>query len=166
MARSAPGAQIVPPADAEIEAAIRAVGPLGAVPLGAPGEVLDDGVVSAYVASAAAVVTPGGPRDLAVAYTPLHGVGAAVLTAAFARAGFAVPGVVPEQAEPDPDFPTVSFPNPEEPGAVDRLIALAERTDADLAIANDPDADRCAVVVPDPGAGPADGRAGLADAPR
>ncbi|MBQ0906687.1 phospho-sugar mutase [Micromonospora sp. U21] len=141
------GAQIVPPADAGIEAAIRAVGPVTEVPLGPPGEVLGDDLVASYVERATAVIAPDGPRDLTVAYTPLHGVGAAVLTAAFARAGFPVPGVVPEQAEPDPAFPTVSFPNPEEPGAVDLLIALADSTGADLAIANDPDADRCAVVV-------------------
>nr|WP_319459022.1 phospho-sugar mutase [Micromonospora sp. RTP1Z1] len=140
------GAQIVPPADAGIEAAIRAVGPLARVPLGPPGEVLGDELVASYVERAAAVIDPDGSRDLKVAYTPLHGVGGAVLTAAFARAGFPVPGVVPDQAEPDPAFPTVSFPNPEEPGAVDRLIALADSTGADIAIANDPDADRCAVV--------------------
>ncbi|MGC5052580.1 phospho-sugar mutase [Micromonospora sp. DT48] len=143
------GAQIVPPADAGIEAAIRAVGPLAQVPLGPAGQVLGDDLVAAYVTRAKEVVAPGGPRDLTVAYTPLHGVGATVLTAAFAAAGFPVPGVVPDQAEPDPDFPTVSFPNPEEPGAVDRLVALAERTGAGLAIANDPDADRCAVAVQD-----------------
>ncbi|GAB3143814.1 phospho-sugar mutase [Micromonospora sonneratiae] len=143
------GAQIVPPADMEIEAAIRAVGPLCKVPLGEPGQVLGNDVVAAYVEEAASVIDPDGPRDLAVAYTPLHGVGASVLTAVFARAGFAVPGVVAEQAEPDPDFPTVAFPNPEEPGATDLLIALAQRTDADIAIANDPDADRCAVAVRD-----------------
>ncbi|MEU4478539.1 phospho-sugar mutase [Micromonospora sp. NPDC023966] len=142
------GAQIVPPADAGIEAAIRAVGPLAEVPLGPPGQVLGDDLITGYVERAAAVVDPAGPRDLKVAYTPLHGVGAAVLTAAFARAGFATPGVVPEQAEPDPAFPTVSFPNPEEPGAVDKLVALAGSTGADIAIANDPDADRCAVAVP------------------
>ncbi|MFG1674305.1 phospho-sugar mutase [Micromonospora sp. NPDC049282] len=145
------GAQIVPPADAGIEAAIRAVGALLEVPLGPAGQVLGDDLVAAYVDRAAAVVDPAGPRDLKVAYTPLHGVGAAVLTAAFARAGFGVPGVVPEQAEPDPAFPTVSFPNPEEPGAVDLLVALADRTGADIAIANDPDADRCAVAVRDAG---------------
>ncbi|GAA3738561.1 phospho-sugar mutase [Micromonospora maritima] len=145
------GAQIVPPADAGIEAAIRAAGPLARVPLGPAGQVLGDDLVAAYVDRAAAVVDPAGPRDLKVAYTPLHGVGGAVLTAAFARAGFGVPGVVPEQAEPDPAFPTVSFPNPEEPGAVDLLVALADRTGADIAIANDPDADRCAVAVRDAG---------------
>ncbi|MEU8422468.1 phospho-sugar mutase [Micromonospora sp. NPDC048835] len=143
------GAQIVPPADAGIEAAIRSVGPLTQVPLGEPGQVVGDDLVASYVERATAVIDPDGPRDLTVAYTPLHGVGAAVLTAAFARAGFPTPGVVPDQAEPDPAFPTVSFPNPEEPGAVDRLIALADSTGADLAIANDPDADRCAVVVRD-----------------
>ncbi|MER6592168.1 phospho-sugar mutase [Micromonospora purpureochromogenes] len=147
------GAQIVPPADAGIESAIRAVGPLAEVPLGPAGQVLGDDLVASYVQRAAEVVSPDGPRDLAVAYTPLHGVGAAVLTAAFARAGFPVPGMVPEQAEPDPAFPTVHFPNPEEPGAVDRLVALAGSTGADIAIANDPDADRCAVVVRDAGTG-------------
>ncbi|SCG51617.1 phospho-sugar mutase [Micromonospora humi] len=145
------GAQIVPPADAGIEAAIRAVGALAEVPLGPAGQLLGDDLVAAYVDRAAAVVDPAGPRDLKVAYTPLHGVGAAALTAAFARAGFGVPGVVPEQAEPDPAFPTVSFPNPEEPGAVDLLVALADRIGADLAVANDPDADRCAVAVRDGG---------------
>ncbi|HEX7744790.1 MAG TPA: phospho-sugar mutase [Micromonosporaceae bacterium] len=147
------GAQIVPPADGEIEAAIRAVGPLAAVPLGPPGEELGEDIVLSYVETAGAVVRPDGPRDLAVAYTPLHGVGAKVLTSVFAHAGFAYPAVVAEQAEPDPEFPTVTFPNPEEPGAIDRVIALAQETAADLAIANDPDADRCAVAVPDPARG-------------
>ncbi|TYB95354.1 phospho-sugar mutase [Micromonospora sp. WP24] len=147
------GAQIVPPADAGIEAAIRAVGPLTEVPLGPPGQVLGDDLVASYVQQVASVIAPDGSRDLAVAYTPLHGVGAAVLTAAFARAGFPVPGIVPEQAEPDPEFPTVSFPNPEEPGAVDLLVGLANATGADLAVANDPDADRCAVAVRDGGSG-------------
>ncbi|GAB2926322.1 phospho-sugar mutase [Micromonospora polyrhachis] len=148
---SGAGAQIVPPADVEIEAAIRAVGPPSKVPLGAPGQVLGNDVVAAYVGAAAEVIDPDGPRDLVVAYTPMHGVGASVLTAAFSRAGFAVPGVVAEQATPDPDFPTVAFPNPEEPGATDLLVELARTIGADIAIANDPDADRCAVAVPDDG---------------
>jgi len=141
------GAQIVPPADAGIEAAIRAVGPAAAVALGEPGTVLDDTIVQGYVDSAAAVAGSGA-RDLKVAYTPLHGVGGQVLVAAFTAAGFAAPAVVAEQAEPDPAFPTVAFPNPEEPGAMDLLLALAARVDADLALANDPDADRCAIAIP------------------
>jgi phosphomannomutase len=147
------GAQIVPPVDAEIEAAIAAVGGLADVPLGPAGEVLGDGIVEFYVEGAAAVTDPDTPRELSVAYTPLHGVGARVLTAAFQHAGFATPSVVPAQAAPDPEFPTVSFPNPEEPGAMDLVIALAQSIGADLALANDPDADRCAVAVPDPQAG-------------
>ncbi|BCJ54012.1 phosphomannomutase [Actinoplanes sp. NBRC 14428] len=141
------GAQIVPPADAGIEAAIQAVGTLSEVPLGDPGTVLGEEIVQGYVDSAAAVAGAG-PRELKVAYTPLHGVGGKVLVAAFAAAGFAAPSVVAEQAEPDPDFPTVAFPNPEEPGAMDLLLALATAEGADLAIANDPDADRCAVAIP------------------
>ncbi|MBB4737469.1 phosphomannomutase [Actinoplanes octamycinicus] len=145
------GAQIVPPADAGIEAAIRAVASAAAVPLGDAGTVLDQEIISAYVRSAAAVVDPAGPRDLSVAYTPLHGVGGETLAAAFAAAGFPRPVVVGEQGLPDPEFPTVTFPNPEEPGAMDLLVELAGSTGADLAIANDPDADRCAVAVPGPG---------------
>jgi phosphomannomutase len=144
------GAQIVPPVDAEIEAAIRRVGPLRAVPLGEPPAMLGEDVVDGYVRAAAGVADAGGPRDVAIAYTPMHGVGAAIALAAFAAAGFPVPAVVAAQAEPDPAFPTVSFPNPEEPGAMDRVLALARDTGADIAIANDPDADRCAVAIPDP----------------
>jgi len=145
------GAQIVPPADREIEAAIRSVGPIVTVPLGPPGTVLDGAVVEGYLADATRVVDPAGPRTLRTAYTPLHGVGGDLLAAAFTRAGFPAPAVVAEQAAPDPDFPTVAFPNPEEPGAMDRVIDLARRSGADLAIANDPDADRFAVAVPAPG---------------
>jgi phosphomannomutase len=147
------GAQLVSPADAEIEAAIRAVGPLSAVPLGAAGEVLGDDIVKSYVDGAVAVLDPGTVAPdvragLRVAYTPLHGVGLDVFTAVFTRAGFARPDSVPEQSAPDPAFPTVAFPNPEEPGATDLLLRLAEATGADIAVANDPDADRCAVAVP------------------
>jgi phosphomannomutase len=143
------GAQIVPPADREIEAAIQAVAAPAEIRLGGAGTVLDDTIVEGYVRSAAGLLAAG-PRELRVAYTPLHGVGGAVLTAAFAEAGFAVPAVVAEQAEPDPEFSTVAFPNPEEPGAMDLLLALATAEEADLAIANDPDADRCAVALPGP----------------
>ena len=143
------GAQIIPPVDGEIEAAIRAVGPLAKVPLGNPGERVGDEVVASYVREAAALVDPAAPRDLTIAYTPLHGVGAEVALAAFAAAGFRTPAVVAAQSRPDPAFPTVSFPNPEEPGAIDLVVALAQEIGADIAIANDPDADRCAVAVPD-----------------
>nr|WP_203815188.1 phospho-sugar mutase [Actinoplanes ferrugineus] len=142
------GAQIVPPADAGIEAAIRAVGPLAEVKLGAAGALLDDKIVAGYVSSAAAVLSDNGPRDLAIAYTPLHGVGGRTVLAAFAAAGFPPPAVVPNQFDPDPEFPTVAFPNPEEPGAMDNLLDLARSSGAELAIANDPDADRCAVAIP------------------
>ncbi len=143
------GAQLVPPADEEIESAIRAVERLSEVPLGpGPTEVLDASAVKSYVDSAVRVIERDGARDLVVAYTPLHGVGRAVFTAALTGAGFAAPLAVAEQAEPDPDFPTVAFPNPEEPGAMDLLLALAAFSGADLAIANDPDADRCAVAIP------------------
>ncbi len=140
------GAQIVPPADAEISAAIDAVGPLAGVPLAETWQRLGEEVLAAYLDAVAALsLVPD--RDVRVAYTPLHGVGRNVVLAAFARAGFPPPEVVVEQAEPDPDFPTVAFPNPEEPGAADLLLATAARTGADLAIANDPDADRLAVAV-------------------
>jgi phosphomannomutase len=143
------GAQIVQPVDTAIESAIRSVGPPSGVPLGPPGTAIGEDLVRAYVDAAARLVDPSGNRRLAVAYTPLHGVGGAVLADTLIAAGFPSPVVVAEQAEPDPDFPTVPFPNPEEPGAMDRLLALATRTGADLAVANDPDADRCAVAIPD-----------------
>jgi phosphomannomutase len=149
----ADGAQLVPPADAEIEAAIRAVERLADVPLGpGPTQVLDGAAVKSYVDDAVRVVEPDSSRDLVVAYTPLHGVGREVFRAALTGAGFPEPAIVAEQADPDPAFPTVAFPNPEEPGATDLLLALAAQTGADIAIANDPDADRCAVAIPDPGA--------------
>ncbi|HET9170596.1 MAG TPA: phospho-sugar mutase [Actinospica sp.] len=142
------GSQITPPADAEIAAAIAAVGPLGEVPRGEEWETLGDEVVDAYLERAATVVAAGGPRELKVVSTALHGVGGALLGDAFERAGFARPIAVPQQQQPDAAFPTVSFPNPEEPGAIDLALALAAAEDADLVIANDPDADRCAVAVP------------------
>ncbi|MFE1322160.1 phospho-sugar mutase [Kitasatospora phosalacinea] len=147
------GSQIVPPADAEIAAEIDALGALADVPRAESGwEVLGDDVLAAYLARAVSVLDADGPRELTTVYTPLHGVGRDVLLAAFAAAGFPAPTVVAEQAEPDPDFPTVAFPNPEEPGAMDLAFAAARAARPDLVIANDPDADRCAVAVPDPAA--------------
>ena len=144
------GSQIVPPADAEIAEAIDAVGPPAEVQRADDWTLLDETVVDGYLDAVAGLVDPSGPRELTVVYTPLHGVGGAAVQEAMRRAGFAAPHVVPEQAEPDPDFPTVAFPNPEEPGAMDLAMALAARVDADLVVANDPDADRCAVAVPGP----------------
>ncbi|QNS04466.1 phospho-sugar mutase [Streptomyces xanthii] len=148
------GSQIVPPADAEIAAEIDAVASLHDVPRPESGwETLGDEVLDAYLARTDAVLAPGSARTARTVYTAMHGVGKDTLLAAFARAGFPEPVLVAEQAEPDPDFPTVAFPNPEEPGAMDLSFATAARTpDCDLIIANDPDADRCAVAVRD-GAG-------------
>ncbi len=140
----------MPPADGEIAAAIDAVGPLAGVVRPEDGwETLGDEVLAAYLARTDAVLAPDSPRTARTVYTALHGVGTSVLTAAFARAGFPEPVLVAEQAEPDPAFPTVAFPNPEEPGAMDLAFATARRAAPDLIIANDPDADRCAVAVPD-----------------
>ncbi|MGW1200938.1 phospho-sugar mutase [Streptomyces sp. NPDC002536] len=149
------GSQIVPPADAGIAAEIAAVASLNDVPRPDAGweTLVEDDILGAYLARTDAVLTGGSARDIRVVYTPMHGVGRDVLTAAFARAGFPAPAVVAEQAEPDPDFPTVAFPNPEEPGAMDLSFATAREAAArgeapDIIIANDPDADRCAVAVP------------------
>ncbi|MFJ8901247.1 phospho-sugar mutase [Streptomyces sp. NPDC102359] len=146
------GSQIVPPADAEIAAEIEAITSLTTVPRPATGwETLDDTVLDAYLVRTDAVLSPASPRTARTVYTAMHGVGKDVLLAAFARAGFPTPDLVTEQADPDPDFPTVAFPNPEEPGAMDLAFAKARETDPDLVIANDPDADRCAAAVKDGG---------------
>ena len=140
------GAQIIPPADREIEARIAAVARVSDLPLGDPGPPVDAGLLDAYV-DATVGLSLVGDRDVRLAYTPLHGVGRDTLLSVFARAGLAAPAVEPAQAEPDPDFPTVAFPNPEEPGVMDRVMELGRQTRADVVIANDPDADRCAVAV-------------------
>jgi phosphomannomutase len=155
----ADGAQIVPPADEEISARIEVVGDLASVAMASiddrritpTGAELVDAYISGVVElteSWSARADQTQRRELRVVYTPLHGVGLNVLAAVFERAGFAPPEVVPTQAAPDPDFPTLSFPNPEEPGALDRALELAHRHSADLVLANDPDVDRLAVAVP------------------
>ncbi|MFE0257638.1 phospho-sugar mutase [Streptomyces sp. NPDC059010] len=144
------GSQIVPPADTDIAAEIDAIASLDDVPRPTDGwDTLDDSVLDAYLARTDAVLSPDSPRTARTVYTAMHGVGKDVLLAAFARAGFPAPELVTEQADPDPDFPTVAFPNPEEPGAMDLAFAKARETDPDLIIANDPDADRCAAAVKD-----------------
>jgi phosphomannomutase len=139
------GAQIVPPMDADIEARIRAVNSVKSIGLSHNCTVLDESIVDAYVAAIAGLVRADSPRRINLVHTALHGVGTSVVRAVFSAARFPAPSEVAEQAEPDPNFPTVTFPNPEEPGAMDLALALAGREDADLIIANDPDADRCAV---------------------
>ncbi|WP_265520925.1 phospho-sugar mutase [Oerskovia flava] len=147
------GAQIVPPADAGIAAAIAAVPSVASVQRAQAGwTVLGRDVVDAYTASVARL-SDGAPRDLRIVTTSLHGVGGAVLARVLREAGFTRVIAVEEQVDPDPDFPTVSFPNPEEPGAMDLALAVAQDAGADLVLANDPDADRCAVAVLDPRVG-------------
>ena len=140
-----------------ISAAIDAVGALADIPRAAVHDRIGADVVDAYVERLRALLAEIGTATTAqraalrVVYTPLHGVGGTLLRRCMVDAGFAEPVVVPEQADPDPDFPTVPFPNPEEKGAIDAAVALARSVDADLVIANDPDADRCALAVPDLG---------------
>lgn len=145
------GSQIVPPADTDIAACIAQVGALADIPRGDAGEILGEDLVERYEATVAALVRDGDPaprRDLAIVYTPLHGVGGTTVQRVLDLAGFNPPHEPPAQAEPDADFPTVAFPNPEEPGAMDLAMALAAEVGADLVVANDPDADRCAVALP------------------
>ena len=144
------GSQIVPPADAGIAAAIAevtAAGPVADVARKDGARTLTEDVVDRYLDTAAGLAGDG-PRDLAVVYTPLHGVGAGPAVQVLETAGFDAPYVVEGQEQPDPEFPTVAFPNPEEPGAMDAALELAARVGADLVVANDPDADRCAAAVP------------------
>jgi phosphomannomutase len=147
------GAQIVPPYDAAIAAGIAAVKQVADIPRAVEGwTVLDDDVHTAYLAALAAGAAGGGHPGvgaLRVVTTAMHGVGGATLTSALVAAGVTDLHTVPEQAEPDPAFPTVAFPNPEEPGAMDLAFRCARDLDADVIIAVDPDADRCAVAIPD-----------------
>jgi phosphomannomutase len=143
------GAQIVPPVDDEVSAAIDAVGPLAGVPLSGDGVVeVGPELVEAYVAEVVGLLQPEGPRKVRLVHTSMHGVGGATTRAALAAAGFPAPDEVAAQAAPDPDFPTVAFPNPEEPGAMDLALAQARAEDVDLVLANDPDADRLALAAP------------------
>jgi phosphomannomutase len=152
------GAQIIPPHDTGIAARIVAIQSLAEIPRldSAPASharftKLGDDTIERYLAGVDALVVHRElPRDLRIAYTALHGVGERFFRAAVKRAGFTQVTSVREQAEPDGAFPTVTFPNPEEPGAMDLVVALAKREKSDLAIANDPDADRLAVAVRDP----------------
>lgn len=147
------GSQIVAPADAEIAAAIQRVadgGSIAALPRSTAYEIADEEVVEAYVSATAAVApAPSGASGLRWVYTAMHGVGWETLSRIVAAAGYPRPAVVSEQLDPDPTFRTVAFPNPEEPGAMDLAFARARRSGAEFILANDPDADRLAVAIPD-----------------
>ena len=144
------GSQIVPPADALIAAEIHrvAAGSLADLPRSTDFLVADDSVVDEYVKRTA--VLGRVPAPIRFVYSAMHGVGWETAQKVFAAAGFAEPDLVAEQIQPDAAFPTVAFPNPEEPGAMDLTFARAAAVSADLAVVNDPDADRLAVAVPSP----------------
>lgn len=149
------GSQIVSPADAEIAAHIDRVAAEASVadlPRGAY-ELADEAVIDAYVAATATVApAPAGAAGMNWVYTAMHGVGYETLSAILRLAGYPLPVVVEQQIEPDGAFPTVAFPNPEEPGAMDLSFATAREAGAEFVLANDPDADRLAVAIPDPAA--------------
>lgn len=148
------GVQIIPPADADIAARIAASPGAAALPVSPGGEpaggieAIDQQLVEEYVARAASLRAPAEPSPIRLVLTPMHGVGGATAASVLHGAGFRDVHLVESQARPDPDFPTVAFPNPEEPGALDLALELAARVDADLIVALDPDADRCSAAIP------------------
>ena len=142
------GSQIVSPTDVSIAQKIDAITSLKAQPRGKEWTVLGEEIIEKYINRTASLATQ--PGTLKIVYTAMHGVGTETLQRVFHKAGFLSPILVDAQAAPDPDFPTVAFPNPEEPGAIDLALETAKTFDADLVIANDPDADRCAAAIKDP----------------
>ena len=144
------GGQIVSPADKEIAALIDkvAVGNIADLPRSQDFTILNDEIVDAYIAKTASLAKEP-QADINYVYTAMHGVGYEVLSKTLAKAGLPQPHVVAEQVWPDGTFPTVNFPNPEEKGALDLAIKVAKENNAEFIIANDPDADRLAVAVPD-----------------
>jgi len=141
------GSQIITPADKQISAHIKSIKSLKSIPRAKMWHTLDENIVEKYV-ERTKVLAPR-PGDLKIVYTAMHGVGTKTLQRVFHRAGFASLILVESQAQPDPDFPTLAFPNPEEEGALDHALETARTFDADLVIANDPDADRCSVAIKD-----------------
>jgi phosphomannomutase len=139
--------QIITPTDGFIADEIRAITELSTQPRGSKWSVVAEEIIEEYIARTATLGPK--PGSLRIVYTAMHGVGTQILTEVFEKAGFPPLILVAEQSEPDPDFPTVAFPNPEEPGAIDLAISTARAHNADLVIANDPDADRCAVAIKD-----------------
>ena len=150
------GAQIVPPYDAEIAARIDYTAPLSSIDTAPEGWTdVSESIVADYINAVDALASRDGypARDLKIVLTPMHGVGGETMHSVLRDAGFTAVQLVAAQAEPDPDFPTVAFPNPEEPGALDLAIAQAVETGADIVLANDPDADRAAAAAKDPATG-------------
>jgi phosphomannomutase len=142
------GSQITSPTDALIANEISKVNSIKSLTRADKWSIVEDQIIEKYVTRTARLAT--NPGKLKIVYTAMHGVGTETLLAVFKKAGFDAPILVDAQAQPDPDFPTVAFPNPEEPGAMDLAIEIAKKSHADLVIANDPDADRCAVAIDDP----------------
>ena len=143
--------QIISPTDGLMAAEIDAVTSLKSLPRGDKWTILDEEVISEYVKRTSALAPR--PGDIKIVYTAMHGVGTETVQRVFNHAGFATLILVDEQCAPDPDFPTVAFPNPEEPGAIDLALKKARDFGAELVIANDPDADRCAAAINDPKVG-------------
>lgn len=143
------GSQIISPVDQEIFAEIMKISELKKIPRATQWQTVPESVIRAYVHTTAKIVKI--PRDIKVVYSAMHGVGTETLRSVFHAAGFAEPILVSAQSKPDPDFPTAPFPNPEEPGAIDLALETAQSFGADIVIANDPDADRCAVAIDDGG---------------
>ena len=143
--------QIISPTDGFMAADIDAVTSLKSLPRGSKWTILDEEVISEYVKRTSALAPR--PGDIKIVYTAMHGVGTETVQRVFNHAGFATLILVDEQCTPDPDFPTVAFPNPEEPGAIDLALKKARDFGAELVIANDPDADRCAAAINDPKVG-------------
>ena len=143
--------QIVNPTDGFIASDIDAVTSLKTLPRGDKWTVLGEDVITEYIQRTIKLAPR--PGDIKIVYTAMHGVGTETVQRVFNHAGFATLILVDEQCTPDPDFPTVAFPNPEEPGAIDLALAKARDFGADLVIANDPDADRCAAAINDPKVG-------------
>ncbi len=137
------GSQIIPPVDTEISnlIALANKNPKRSEVF----ETIKESVIDDYISSVSALANT--PNNLKVVYTPLHGVGAETFIEVFKRAKFASPILVSEQVKPDPNFPTTPFPNPEESGSMDMALEYARRNNADVVIANDPDADRCAIAI-------------------
>ena len=142
------GSQIVSPTDVSIAQKIDAITSLKEQPRGKEWTVLGEEIIEKYITRTASLAT--NPGNLRIVYTAMHGVGTETIQRVFHKAGFQSPILVDAQSAPDPDFPTVAFPNPEEPGAIDLALETAKSFDAHLVIANDPDADRCAAAVNDP----------------